>query len=56
MNKIQIACDHDFEMFESEGYKQCTYPECQLELDMDAQDYEAIEITHNQLDLEEYIN
>lgn len=40
---IQKACDHDWEIFESEGIKQCTYLECQLEKELDAQDYVMVE-------------
>jgi len=40
----QAECDHDWEVFESEGVKQCTYPECQLERKLDSQDYEDLEL------------
>jgi hypothetical protein len=36
--EIQKECDHDWEYFDNEFYKQCTYPECQLEKEMNADD------------------
>ena len=36
--RIQLDCDHDWEYFDEDVYKQCTYPECQLERVMDHDD------------------
>ena len=42
MNAVQACCDHDWEIYEAEGYKVCTYPECHLEQYLTASDYEDI--------------
>ena len=54
MNKTQQTCDHDWEIFESDGYKQCTYPECQLEQALDAQDYEDILIEEQNFEMDQH--
>lgn len=48
-------CDHDWEIFEDEGYKQCTYPECQIEQDLDSQDYEDILIEEQNFEIEQHL-
>lgn len=49
LEDVQKQCDHDWEFFENEGYKQCTCPECQKEQEMTEDDYESIELTVQQL-------
>lgn len=53
MNKIQSECDHDWEIFESDRVKQCTYPECQLERELTHQDYEDLNLTSQDIDQQE---
>lgn len=36
LTEVQNNCDHDWEYFDTT--KQCTYPECQLELAMSKQE------------------
>ncbi|MBL4664291.1 MAG: hypothetical protein JKY22_12240 [Flavobacteriaceae bacterium] len=49
-------CDHDWEMFEEDGYKQCTYPDCQIEQTLDAQDYEDILIGEQNFEIDQAMN
>jgi len=42
----QSECDHDWEYFDEERFKQCTYPECQIERLMDADDYSRNDPTY----------
>lgn len=48
----ETQCDHDWEMSENEGVKDCI--ECKKMIPMTAQDYEDIEITMQNLEMDEY--
>ncbi len=38
LEQVQKDCDHDWEVFKKEDYKQCTYTECQLKRPLDEDD------------------
>ena len=40
LNQVQLDCDHDWEYLEDS--KQCTYPECQAELELTSDDVQEL--------------
>lgn len=49
----RIECDHDWEILEAKGVKQCTYPECQEERELTQSDYENLELGRQQFEIDQ---
>lgn len=54
MNAVQACCDHDWEIYEAEGYKVCTYPECQLEQELTSEDFDDMAREQESFEIDQY--
>lgn len=50
----ESTCDHDWDFFEDDGYKQCV--ECHLEQSMNEQNYEDCEIERENFEIDQYLS